>query len=261
MSTKEVKNSKDSKATKTVQKSKEGKKSSTPNGTVKVAKAKNDTVATTTTTTEQVKMEKEEKQVEVKLKQKKVKPVKEAKEEVKVNLTEQVAEKQSEQADEVQVEQVDEVTNQMKFEQQLTAIREEMKVVRDKLQSLNNNLKSLESAYNHDIKKVQKTTRKRTKGKKTGFAKSKLVPDKLAEFIEVAVGTELTGPEITSKVWDQLKKRKLIAEEDGRVFRTNKEVTEVFGVPKSVNKSVDYKDTANGFNFYNLQRYISNASH
>lgn len=93
--------------------------------------------------------------------------------------------------------------------------------------------------------------------KPTGFAKPALVPDKLANFIGVPSGTMLSGPQITKKVWDQLKERKLMLE-DKRVFRTNDEVSEVFGVSESVNNYTNHNDKE-GFNFCNLQRYISNA--
>jgi len=59
-------------------------------------------------------------------------------------------------------------------------------------------------------------------------------------------------------VWDQLKQRELFYEKDKRVFRTNKEVSELFGVNKSVNNSTDHRDKE-GFNFCNLQSYIKNA--
>lgn len=147
----------------------------------------------------------------------------------------------------------------LKFDPQLTVIQEEIKSIREKLQTLNSNLKKLESAYRHDIKKVRKHKQKRNgPHAPTGFAKPQPVPDKLAKFIGVKSGTELTGPTITSKVWTQLKERGLTYEKDRRVFRTDKEVSELFNVPSSVNKSQDHRDKK-GFNFCNLQTYIANA--
>ena len=93
----------------------------------------------------------------------------------------------------------------------------------------------------------------------TGFAKLQKIPSKLAKFINVKTGEELTGPEITSKVWEQLKLRDLTYEKDKRVFRTNTETSDVFDIPKSVNSSTNHSDEK-GFNFCNLQRYIKNAS-
>jgi hypothetical protein len=147
----------------------------------------------------------------------------------------------------------------LKFDPQLTVIQEEIKSIREKFQTLNSNLKKLESAYRYDIKKVRKHKQKRNgPHTPTGFAKPQPVPDKLAKFIGVKSGTELTGPTITSKVWTQLKERGLTYEKDKRVFRTDKEVSELFNVPSSVNKSQDHRDKK-GFNFCNLQTYIANA--
>lgn len=156
------------------------------------------------------------------------------------------------------VEDVDE-DSPCKFEPQLASVQDEIRTIREKLQALNSNLKKLESAYRHDIKKVRKHRQRRNgPHEPTGFAKPQSVPDKLAKFIGVKPGTELTGPIITSKVWAQLKERGLTFEKDKRVFRTNKEVSDLFKVPSSVNKSEDHRDKE-GFNFCNLQTYIANA--
>jgi len=146
-----------------------------------------------------------------------------------------------------------------KFRPQLTLIQAEVKTVREYLQTLTGNLKKLESCYKYDIKKVKKHKQKRNgPHKPTGFAKPQAVPDKLAKFIGVKSGEELTGPVITSKVWQQLKERGLTYEKDKRVFRTDKTVSDLFGVNTSVNKSTDHRDKT-GFNFCNLQKYIAHA--
>ena len=92
----------------------------------------------------------------------------------------------------------------------------------------------------------------------TGFTKSVPVPRKLAKFLEIPEGTQLNGPEITKLVFDALKAKNLISKDDGRVFRTNKEVTDVFGVNEEANESNSHKDKY-GFNFCTLQKYIANA--
>lgn len=152
-----------------------------------------------------------------------------------------------------------EVLNELKFSSQLEHALEEVKYLKEQVHSLNFNLKKLESAYNFDIKKVKKTSvKKNVYFKKKGFVKPKPVPEKLAKFIGVETGTELSGPDVTKKVWQQLKDKGLTYEKDKRVFRTNAEVSEVFNVPKSVNKSTSYKDQ-DGFNFSNLQKFIADA--
>jgi hypothetical protein len=121
------------------------------------------------------------------------------------------------------------------------------------------NVKKLEAAYKHDIKRAALKKHKRTgEYKPVGFAKPTAVPAPLATFLGIAPGTLLPGPKITSLVWDQLNSRNLLCEDNNRMFRTNAEVTKIFGVPPSVNKSTSHEDK-NGFNFTTLQTYISKA--
>lgn len=149
---------------------------------------------------------------------------------------------------------------ELKFTTQFSALQEEVRTITKTLHGISSNLRKLESAYNSDIKKIRKTRPKRNvPHKATGFAKPKPVPEKLAKFIGVDPGTELTGPQVTKKVWSQLKEKGLTYEKDMRVFRTNAEVSKLFNVPKSVNESTYHKDKA-GFNFCNLQKFIANAS-
>jgi chromatin remodeling complex protein RSC6 len=146
-----------------------------------------------------------------------------------------------------------------KFASIFQTVQTELKELKDRCSSLTLTLRKLEGAHRQDIKKVRKHKQKRNgQHKPTGFAKPQLVPDKLAKFICVKSGSELTGPEITSAVWKQLKSRNLTYEKDKRVFRTNKEVSALFNVPATVNTSVDHRDE-HGFNFCNLQTYIAHA--
>lgn len=148
---------------------------------------------------------------------------------------------------------------ELKFVEQHNALKQEVNNLSDKLKDLKTFMRKVESAYRHDVKKVSKAKRKR-KGntKPTGFIKTTPVPAKLAKFLDIEEGTELSGPEVTKLVWGALEAKGLQYENDRRVFRTNKEVTDVFGVDKSVNKCTSHKDKK-GFNFCNIQKYISNA--
>lgn len=149
--------------------------------------------------------------------------------------------------------------SESKFDTLFRAVQAELKDIKDRQSGLTLTLRKLESAHRAEIKSVRKHKQKRNgTHKPTGFAKPQVVPEKLAKFIGVRGGAELTGPEITSAVWKQLKSRNLTYENDKRVFRTNKEVSALFNVPASVNNSVDHRDE-NGFNFCNLQTYIAHA--
>jgi hypothetical protein len=154
-----------------------------------------------------------------------------------------------------------------KFEEQLTSTQEECGKLKELLKTISSSLKKLQTSHKSEVKKMKTKKSKRSENHKpTGFARLKPVSDKLSGFIGVNPGTELSGPEITKKVWAELKSRNLTyqgdekkgVKGDQRVLRVDEEVSKLFGVPMSVNKSVDCKDP-NGFNFGNLQKYIKNA--
>jgi hypothetical protein len=162
------------------------------------------------------------------------------------------------QEDDCEDELVEGVSN-LKFEAQHDVLQSEVQIMREKLRDFANTMKKLEAAYKHDVKRVSKAKRKRNaNAKPTGFIKKTAVSDKLAKFLHIESGTLLSGPEITKRVWAELKSRNLQYKEDKRVLRTNKEVSEIFNIPSSVNKSTSHKDK-DGFNFCNIQKYISNA--
>ncbi len=117
-------------------------------------------------------------------------------------------------------------------------------------------LKKLDKAYQSDLKKNSK--KKRSNDEPSGFAVEQIIGGKLAKFLDVESGSKLTGPQISKKFWKKMKDNQLCYENDGRVFRTNDEVSLIFGVKKSVNKSNDPKDK-NGFNLGTYQTYIKYA--
>ena len=93
---------------------------------------------------------------------------------------------------------------------------------------------------------------------KSDFLKTYHIGGKLATYLEVSEGTKKTRPEITKQFYMILQKRNLIYEQDKRIFRVDSETSKIFGIPVSVNDVNDHTDT-NGFNFYNLQKYIQYA--
>lgn len=154
----------------------------------------------------------------------------------------------------------DKITSDLKFQTQFANVNDTLKKFKEYYNVLYSEVKKLETSYNYDLKKIKKFKQKRTGNyQPTGFTKPQPIPQKLAKFIDVQLGTELTGPQITQKVWQQLKLKNLVYEKDKRIFRTNKDISELFGVPETVNNSTDHKDVENGFNFCNLQKYIAYA--
>jgi hypothetical protein len=96
--------------------------------------------------------------------------------------------------------------------------------------------------------------------KRTGFCIERPVSQRLANWLNIDTSSMLTGPKLTKLVWEELKRRNLVYQEDKRVFRVDQETAELFGLNMVVvNSSTDHRDT-NGFNFCNLQRYIVSAN-
>ena len=129
----------------------------------------------------------------------------------------------------------------------------------NKLQKLEKNLfKKLAHVYDLDIKKANKHKRK-INPKLTGFAAAnKSVNGKLAEWLHVNKGILMSTPQIAKQFWARIKEEGLVSNENGKVFRTNKEISDIFGVNKKANDSNDPNDK-NGFNARTYQTHIAYA--
>jgi|AntRauTorckE6833_2_1112554.scaffolds.fasta_scaffold58899_2 chromatin remodeling complex protein RSC6 len=117
-------------------------------------------------------------------------------------------------------------------------------------------IRKLKLKYHQDIKKAKKVKTQVKVKKATGFTKTELVPYGLTRIINVAEGTILSRTQVTKKVYGYIKQNNLYYEKNKRVLRADSLLKEVFNLSDYVNKSTNEKDK-NGFNFYNIQKYIS----
>jgi hypothetical protein len=130
------------------------------------------------------------------------------------------------------------------LDKQIDALRRERRAV----------FRKMLNAHKSDVKRAEK--KKKKSGHKGGFVqKKKPVGGGLAKFLGVDDGTEFTSPGLTSKFWQAMRSKNLVSPDDGRVFKVNKEVQDVFGVPNSAKRSKVFNDPK-GFNFTTYQRYI-----
>jgi hypothetical protein len=159
------------------------------------------------------------------------------------------------------------VQSEDKFDEHLKTVESAYSEAKKLMHNLHTSIKKLQAVHKSELKRAKvKKSKRSEKHKPTGFARLRPVVGKMAEFIGVESGTELSGPEITAKVWSVLKSRGLThkgdkakgEKGDQRVLRVDKEVSELFFVPMSVNKST-LPDDEEGFNFGNLQFYIKQA--
>lgn len=118
-------------------------------------------------------------------------------------------------------------------------------------------IKKLENAHKLDIKRAG-TRKRKANPEATGFVLDREVGGELADWLQVPRGTVMSGPAISKTFWKRMKEEGLQYEEDGRVLRTNKTVSKIFGVDPRVNKSTDPKDRT-GFNLITHQNYIAYA--
>jgi hypothetical protein len=188
--------------------------------------------------------------------------------------TEQKVEKKSHKSQEEKSETVQQTTQSTpttqtedRFDEHLKNVELSYSEAKKLLHSLHTNIKKLQAVHKSELKRAKvKRSKRSEKHKPTGFARLRPVSGKMAEFINVESGTELSGPAITAKVWSVLKSRGLTykgdeskgVKGDQRVLRADKEVSELFFVPMTVNKSTK-PDDEDGFNFGNLQFYIKQA--
>lgn len=144
-----------------------------------------------------------------------------------------------------------------KFKKQIITMRSDIKNIKTIMTKINNQLNLLESIHKHDVIKSSKM-KKKTNSKPSGFLTPEVVPEKIAKFLEITPDTKLSRPQIASQIWKKMKEKKLLGN-DKRVFQVDKEVSELLGVPMSVNKIKKHDDVTNGFNFRNLQKVIAKA--
>lgn len=120
-----------------------------------------------------------------------------------------------------------------------------------------NTIRYIKKLYKKNVSTKDKTdARPKKKIKKKGFVVKERVPDKLADYLGIKQGIELPRTKVTKKFYEKLKDKNLFYEKSKRVFRVDKEICDLFGIPESVNQITDERDK-NGFNFFNLQKYIS----
>lgn len=118
-------------------------------------------------------------------------------------------------------------------------------------------LKKLQNAHKSDIKRV-KTRKRKATSNPTGFVASKKIGGRFADWLGVERDCMMPGPEISKAFWKKMRELGLQSPTDKRIFRTNKQTTELFGVSEDVNKSDD-PDDENGFNMRTYQTYIKYA--
>lgn len=117
-------------------------------------------------------------------------------------------------------------------------------------------IRNLIKLHKKELRSIKKQKRTRISKDKTGFTKPGVIPDKLAEFVGLNKGTEMSRTKLTKLICQEFENRNLYHKKDRRIIVPDDEVKTLFNLPKDADKSNDPKDK-NGLNFYNLQKYIA----
>ena len=117
-------------------------------------------------------------------------------------------------------------------------------------------VRKMNTAHKSDLSKASRKKKKGGNGGGGGFIKQKKqIGGKLAAFFGVDDGTELTSPEIVVKFWEVMRSKNLIDKKDGRMFKVNKEIMDVFNLPDAAKKAKTGTDHS-GFNLLTYQKHI-----
>ena len=117
-------------------------------------------------------------------------------------------------------------------------------------------LRRLMKQYKHELRNAKKNTKQKKTTAQTGFTKPTIVPDDLAELVDLEKGSVMPRTELTKEIYRVFKDRGLHYENDKRVLRTDAQIRQVFNLDEAVNNSTEYNDP-NGLNFFTLQKHIA----
>lgn len=117
-------------------------------------------------------------------------------------------------------------------------------------------LPKIKNSLNHDLRFASKYKKKKKSYKRsTGFAGKARVPKKIIKFLKLTDDTLMPRTDVTRKIYQELRDRKLFYAGNGQVLRADDEVKELFGFDDSINECTNPKDK-NGFTFFNFQTHI-----
>lgn len=147
--------------------------------------------------------------------------------------------------------------NEQKFLALYDEIYPEVCKAYKELKLLKSSLPKLRQAYIYDMKQSSKSklVDKKKNKKKTGFTEKKPVPTKLLEFLDLEEGTELSRTDVGRMISGIITERGLKSQKDGRVWRADKEIKELFDLDDDVNKLNDPRNKKS-LSIYTLQTHM-----
>lgn len=142
----------------------------------------------------------------------------------------------------------------LKFPSYLDEIKKELDDEIEKLKELKDKIKKIEHVYQSDMLKIYKTKKTEPRVVESGFQKKYKLPDNMCKLINKPNNTELSVPELSKYIYNELKTRNLMYKENKRIFRVDDELSRVLNIPQTVNNYTTIDDK--GFNYHNIQSIL-----
>jgi len=117
-------------------------------------------------------------------------------------------------------------------------------------------IRNLMKLHKKEMRNIKGNTRKKSSNNKNGFTKPRCIPDKLAEFVKINKGTEMSRTNLTKLIFQEFQCRGLYHTQDRRIIIPDDDVIKLFNLSKESQKSNNPKDK-NGLNIFSIQTYIT----
>ena len=138
---------------------------------------------------------------------------------------------------------------------ELTAVLDQITALRNTITSLQTTVRNLQKEHAKEVKTLTKAASKKSSRTPnanrapSGFAKPSNLSDKLCSFLGVSAGTQMPRTEVTRKISAYIKAQNLQKQADKKFFTPDNKM-------KAILSPLEGDHKANGYSFFNLQKYI-----
>jgi|SaaInlStandDraft_3_1057020.scaffolds.fasta_scaffold16651_2 chromatin remodeling complex protein RSC6 len=155
----------------------------------------------------------------------------------------------------------DDNDNELIKEPKPTSIDECLSDITKDILTLNQDFKKIKSKILKLSVLYKKESRKKNKciskndSRSSGFNKEEFIPKGISKLLKLQPNTKMTRPQITKKIYEYIKHKKLYYKKNKQVLRADKKLMSLFSLPSSVNKATDPSDEK-AFTFFTIQTHI-----
>lgn len=138
---------------------------------------------------------------------------------------------------------------------ELTAVLDQLTSLRATIASLQTTVRNLQKEHAKEVRTLTKAASRKSSRTPnanrapSGFAKPSNLSDKLCSFLGVTAGTQMPRTEVTRKISAYIKAQNLQKQADKKFFTPDNKM-------KAILSPLEGDHKANGYSFFNLQKYI-----